>query len=70
MYAKIMTEQFLLKGDKVTHAPTGATFWLEGKDVVCGEPGRLTLETGDKYKLDDLKDEAWRIMMVERKSCI
>jgi hypothetical protein len=27
-----------------------------------------TLETGNDYKLDELKDEAWRIMTVERKS--
>src|SRR5215217_6231459 len=56
-------------GDKLTHVPTGATFWMGDKDVVCCEPGRLRLETGDDYKLDELKDEAWRIMTVERKSC-
>jgi hypothetical protein len=70
MYMKVMAEQFVLDGDKVTHTPTGARFWLDGQNVVCGEPDRLNLETGDKYKLEDLKDEAWRIMMVERKSRI
>jgi hypothetical protein len=26
------------------------------------------LDTGDEYKLDELKEQAWRIMTVERKS--
>jgi hypothetical protein len=65
---KVMAEQFALEGDKLTHTPTGATFWLGDKDVVCCEPGRLNLETGDDYKLDELKEEAWRIMLKARKS--
>jgi hypothetical protein len=68
MHMKVMTEQFALEGDKLTHTPTGATFWLGEKDVVCCEPGRLNLETGDDYKLDELKEEAWRIMLKARKS--
>ena len=68
MHMKVMAEQFVLDGDKLTHAPTGATFWLGDKDVVCCERGHLNLETGDDYKLDELKDEAWRIMATERKS--
>lgn len=68
MHMKVMTEQFVLEGDKLTHMPTGAMFWLGDKDVVCCEPGRLNLETGDDYKLDELKDEAWRIMLKARKS--
>ena len=70
MHSKVTTEQFELNGDKLTHGPTGATFWMGDKDVVCCEPGRLTLETGDNYKLDEIKGEACRIMAVERKSCI
>ncbi len=26
MHMKVMTEQFVLDGDKLTHTPTGATF--------------------------------------------
>jgi hypothetical protein len=40
------------------------------KDVVCCEPGHLSLESGDDYELDEIKNEAWRIMAVERKSFI
>ena len=69
MHMKVTAEQFVLEGEKLTHGPTGATFWIGDKDIVCCEPGRLNLETGDDYKLDDLKAEAWRIMTIERKSC-
>jgi hypothetical protein len=66
---KVMTEQFVLNGDKLTHTPTGATFWLGKKGVVSCDQDRLNLGTGDDYSLDELKDAAWRIMTVERKSC-
>jgi hypothetical protein len=68
MHMKVTAEQSELDGDKLTHGLTGATFWMGDKDVVCCEPGRLNLETVYDYKLDELKDEAWRIMTVERKS--
>jgi hypothetical protein len=67
MHMKVMKEQFVLDGDKLTHMPTGATFWLGDKDVVACEQGRLELDTGDDYDLDELKEEAWRIM-VQRKA--
>jgi hypothetical protein len=69
MHMKVMTEQFVLDGDKLTHMPTGATFWLGDKDVASCDQGRLNLGTGDDYNLDQLNDAAWRIMTVERKSC-
>ena len=62
MHMKVMKEQFALDGDKLTHTPAGATFWLGDKDVVACEQGRLKLNTGDDYDLDELKEEAWRIM--------
>jgi len=68
MHMKVMTEQFVLDGDKLTHAPTGATFWLGDKDVVACEFGRLKVGTEDDYSLDELKEAAWRIMTIERSS--
>jgi hypothetical protein len=68
MHMKVMKEQFVLDGDKLTHTPTGATFWLGEKDVAACEQGRLNLDTGDDYDLDELKEEAWRIMAAERKA--
>jgi hypothetical protein len=68
MHMKVMTEQFVLDGDKLTHAPTGATFWLGDKDVVACERGRLKVGTDDDYSLDELKEAAWRIMKIERSS--
>jgi hypothetical protein len=68
MHMKVMAEQFVRDGDKLAHTPTGATFWLGEKDVVCCEQGRLNFDTGDDYSLDELKNEAWRIMMLDRAS--
>jgi hypothetical protein len=66
MHMKVMAEQFVLDGDRLTHTPTGSTFWLGDRDVVCCEPGRLHLQTGDDYKLEELKDAAWCVMAVKR----
>ena len=66
MHMKVMAAQFTPDGYRLTHAPTGSTFWLGDGDVVCCDPGCLNLQTGDDYKLDELKDEAWRIMAVKR----
>jgi hypothetical protein len=62
MHMKVMAEQFLPDGNKLIHAPTGAIFWLGEKDVACSEQDHLRLQTGDDYKLEELKDEAWRIL--------
>jgi hypothetical protein len=35
--------------------------------VAC-EQGSLKLDTGDDYDLDEVKEEAWRIMVAERKA--
>ena len=67
MHMKVMAAQFVPNGERLTHTPTGSTFWLGDRKVVCCEPGRLALQTGDDYKLDELKDEAWRVMAVKRK---
>jgi hypothetical protein len=66
MHMKVMAEQFELDGDKLIHVPTGATFWIGDKNIVCCERGRLNLPTGDDYKLEELADEAWRIRAAER----
>ena len=68
MHMKVTMEQFVLDGEKLVHSPTGATFWLGEKDVVCCEQGRLNLDTGDDYRLDELKKEAWHIMTLKRAS--
>jgi hypothetical protein len=35
MHTKVTAEQFESNGDKLTHGPTGATFWMGDKDVKC-----------------------------------
>jgi hypothetical protein len=47
---------------------TGATFGMGDKDVVACEQGRLNLDTGDDYDLDELEEEARRIMAAQRKA--
>ena len=64
---KVTTEEFILKGTELEHVPTGATFWLDDKDVVCCRQGHLHLGTRE---LDELKEVAWEIMTFERKSCV
>jgi len=40
MHMKVMAEQFVLQGDKLTHTPTGATFcaWRQGRGVLRTRP--------------------------------
>jgi hypothetical protein len=70
MHSRVTTEQFQLNGDKLTHVPTGATFWMGEKDVVCCEPGHLSLESGDDYELDEIKNESWRLSASRASSAI
>jgi hypothetical protein len=69
MHMKVMAEQFELAGDKLTHVRPARHFGWKTRTSCVANRGHLKLETGDDYKLDELKDEAWRIMTVERKSC-
>jgi hypothetical protein len=34
MHMKVMAEQFVVQSDKLTHTPTGSTFWL-GEKASC-----------------------------------
>ena len=67
MHMKVSAEQFVVDGDKLIHSPTGATFWLGEKDVALCDAGNPDLPSGHDYNIDELKNQAWRIM-VERKT--
>jgi hypothetical protein len=69
MHMKVSSDQFRLDGDKLTHLPTGATFWLGQRDVVCCEAG-IQPGNGNDYDLGELKEQAWQIMKTERNACI
>ena len=66
MHMKVSAEQFMVDGDKLVHSPTGATFWLGDKDVALCDAGSLDLASGHDYELDELKNEAWRIMVARK----
>jgi hypothetical protein len=51
---------------KLVHSPTGATFWLGDKDVALCDTGVPDLASGHDYEIDELKNEAWRIMVARK----
>jgi hypothetical protein len=72
MHMKVSADQFQLKGDKLTHVPTGAEFWAGQKDVVlCNEgvAGKPAF-SGNDYKSEELKQMAWEIFQQEKTSCL
>lgn len=66
MHMKVAAEQFVVDGDKLIHSPTGATFWLGEKDVALCDAGSPDLASGHDYKIDELQNEAWRIMVARK----
>ena len=66
---KVSADQFVLDGERLTHRPTGATFWIGEKDVACCDPPTQP-GTGNDYDLEQLKEQAWRILKVERSSSL
>jgi hypothetical protein len=72
MHMKISDDQFTLDGERLTHEPTGAAFWLGHNDVVLCESGSANQKIGDEhdYSLQELKEAAWNIFKLDRKPCI
>jgi hypothetical protein len=69
---KVSADQFELRGDKLTHRPTGAEFWAGEKDVVLCDEGSAgkPASGGDEYDPEELKQMAWEIFKQERTSCL
>jgi hypothetical protein len=63
---RVSAEQFVVDGDKLIHSPTGATFWLGDKDVALCYAGSPDLASGHDYEIDELKNEACRIMVARK----
>jgi len=72
MRMKITTDQFELNGEKLTHAPTGAQFWMGERDVILCEPGKAgrALSSGHEYDTDELREAAWKILQTEKTRCV
>src|SRR5687767_13652749 len=68
MHMKVSADQFTLNGDKLTHTPSGAVFWMGDKDVVLCEPGIAGREmtSGHEYDVEELKQAAWTILQTEK----
>ena len=66
MHMKVSAEQFVVDGEKLAHSPTGATFWLGEKDVALCDAGNPDLASGHDYKIDELKNEAWHIIVARK----
>jgi hypothetical protein len=60
---KVELNQFLVRGDKIVHVPTGAEFWKGDNDVVNCDRG-----AGDSmgYDRNDLMEHARRIFARQR----
>jgi hypothetical protein len=70
MHMKVSHEQFEIDGDRLTHAPTGAVFWLGDKGVVNCEWGQTQLPSGHDYDRGELEEAAREIFLKERSTCI
>ena len=60
---KVSRDQFDLTGDKLTHTPTGTTFWVGEKDVVICEWG--TAGSGD-YDREEIRRAAEEIFRADK----
>jgi hypothetical protein len=72
MKVKVSADQFELDGEKLTHLPTGAKFWVGDKDVVLCDIGAAgqPASSGNDYDPEELKRMAWEIFQQERTSCL
>ena len=65
---KVELDQFQMRGDKVTHLPTGAEFWKGDKDIVNCEWGTAgdASASGLTYDRDEIMERACEIFARQR----
>jgi len=66
MHMKVDHSQFELDGDRLTHKPTGAVFWIGEKEFVNCEWGETKLASGYDYSREELVEAAHQIFLQER----
>jgi hypothetical protein len=68
MHKKVSAEQFILEGDRLTHIPRGAEFWLAERDVVLCDEGAAgkPVFSGNDYNSEELKSVAWEIFQLQK----
>ena len=69
MYMKVDHSQFELDGDRLTHKPTSAVFWMGENDVVSCQWGKTALASGYDYSREELMEAARQIFLQERTGC-
>lgn len=65
---KVSHLQFAINGDRLTHTPTGAVFWMGARGVVsCEWAGAgAALRDGDHYDREELSAAARDILLRDR----
>jgi hypothetical protein len=68
MRMKVSHAQFALDGDRLTHTPTGAVFWMGDKGIINCEWGSAgaPLGNGHMYDRDELSEAAHEILLRDR----
>ena len=66
MHMKVDQNQFQMDGDRLTHTPTGAVFWLGDKGIVNCKLGETELASGHDYDRTELQEAAREIFLKER----
>jgi hypothetical protein len=69
MHMKVDHRQFQIDGDRLTHQPTGAVFWMGDKGLVNCEWGDTKLASGYDYDRSELQEAAREIFLKDRSSC-
>jgi hypothetical protein len=69
MHMKVDHTQFVIDGDRLTHQPTGAVFWMGDKNAINCEWGQTELTSGHDYDRKELHDAAREIFLKEKSSC-
>ncbi|MBV8835917.1 MAG: hypothetical protein JO000_05215 [Alphaproteobacteria bacterium] len=68
MPMKVNHMQFAIDGDRLTHTPTGAVFWIGARGLVScdwGDAG-AALRGGSRYDREELSAAAREILLRDR----
>lgn len=69
MHMKVDHSQFVLDGDRLTHQPSGAVFWMGDKDLMSCEWGQTRLASGHDYDRAELTEAAREIFLKDKSAC-
>jgi hypothetical protein len=71
MSIKVSHDQFNIEGDKLTHVPTGAQFWMGETDVVvCDWAMAGQAPEAIDFNRDELMRAAKELLESERTRCL